>query len=100
MAAIVWTLEAARCLEEIRDYVALDSPIAAHNVVNGIYEKIQFLRSHPRIGQRYEPVENREVRLTTYGHYRIAYSVQSESRIEIIGIFHGSMDIERYLRDK
>lgn len=26
MAEIVWTLEAARCLEEIHEYIAADSP--------------------------------------------------------------------------
>ena len=97
MAEIVWTLEAARCLEDIHDYVSADNPIAAHKVATGIYEKIQLLRSHPRLGQRYEPVVPREVREILYGHYRIAYLVKSEERIEILGIFHGAMDIERYL---
>lgn len=97
MAEIVWTLEAARCLEDIHDYIAADSPTAAHKVVSGIYEKIQLLRTHPRLGQRYEPITDREVRETLYGHYRIAYLVKNEERIEILGIFHGAMDIERYL---
>ena len=66
--------------------------------MTGIYEKIQLLREHPRLGQRYEPIRDHEVREILYGHYRIAYLVKSESRIEILGIFHGAMDIERYLR--
>ena len=98
MAEIVWTLEAARCLEDIHDFIAADSPTAAHQVIVGIYEKIQLLRSHPRAGQRYEPIADREVRSTLYGHYRIAYLLVNEERIEILGIFHGAMDIERYLK--
>ena len=98
MAEIVWTLEAARCLEDIHDYIAADSPAAANKVVSGIYQKIQLLRAHPRLGQRYEPITDREVRETLYGHYRIAYLLSNEVRIEILGIFHGAMDIERYLR--
>jgi plasmid stabilization system protein ParE len=35
VAEIVWTLEAARCLEEIRDYIAADSPMAAQKVATG-----------------------------------------------------------------
>ena len=97
MAQIVWTAEAVRWLEGIRDYIATDNPTAAHKVVAGIYDKIQLLRSHPRLGQRYELTGDREVREVLFGHYRIAYLVKSEEWIEILGIFHSSMDIERYL---
>ncbi len=98
MAKIIWTVEAARWLEDIYEYVASESPSSAHKVVTGIYEKIQLLRTHPRLGQRYHPIGDREVREILYGHYRIAYLVRSEERLEILGIFHSAMDIERYLR--
>ena len=98
MAEIVWTLEAAQWLEDIYEFIASESPTSAHKVVTGIYEKVQLLRTHPRLGQRYEPISDREVREILYGHYRIAYLVKSEKRIEILGIFHGAMDVERYLR--
>lgn len=98
MAQIVWTLEAANSLEDIHDYVAEDNPIAAIGVVNGIYDKIQLLRDHPRIGQRYAPITDREVREIRYGHYRIAYLIKTENRLEILGIFHAAMDINHYLK--
>ncbi len=98
MAEIVWTFEATRWLEAIHDYIAADSPNSAHTVVKGIYEKIQLLRKHPRLGQKYESITDREVREILYGHYRIAYLVKSEKHIEILGIFHGAMDIDRYLK--
>ncbi len=98
MAEIVWTLEASRCLDEIYEYIALQSPVSAHKVVCGIYDKIQVLKQHVRIGQRYERIVDREVREILYGHYRIAYLVANEQRIEILGIFHSAMEIERYLR--
>ena len=98
MAAIVWTREAVGWLEEIHDYIAADRPAAAHGVVAGIYDKVQLLRDHPRLGQRYEPILDREVRVILYGHYRIAYLVKSADRIEILGVFHAAMEIERYLK--
>ncbi len=97
MAQIVWTEESLRWLEGIHDYIAADSPSSAHRVVTGIYDKVQLLRAHPRLGQRYALITDREVREILYGHYRIAYLVKSEQQIEILGIFHGAMDIERYL---
>ena len=98
MAEIVWTQEAVRWLEEIHDYIAMDRPYAAHDVVTGIYNKVQLLRHQPRLGQRYAPICDREVRELLYGHYRIAYLLKSEDRVEVLGIFHAAMDIERYLK--
>lgn len=97
MAEITWTAEAVHWLEQIHEHIASDSPSSAHKVVTGIYQKIQLLRHHIRLGQRYEPITEQEVREILYGHYRIAYLVSSEDRVEIIGIFHAAMDIERYL---
>jgi toxin ParE1/3/4 len=98
VAEIVWTLEATRCLQEIFDYISADSPSAADRVVSGIYDKIQLLRTHPRLGQRFESVADCEVRDVLYGHYRIAYLIRQEERIEILGVFHAAMDIDRHLR--
>ncbi|MGO9110128.1 MAG: type II toxin-antitoxin system RelE/ParE family toxin [Thermoguttaceae bacterium] len=97
MAEIVWTMEAAHWLESIHGHIAKENPSAADKVVSGIYEKIQLLRKHPRLGQRYEPIADREVREVLYGHYRITYLVKSDQHVEILGIFHGAMEIERYL---
>jgi len=97
VAEIIWTIEAANCLEQIHGYISRDNSVAAQKVVSGLYDKIQMLRAHPRIGQRYESVMDREVPEVLYGHYRIAYLIAGEDRIEVLGIFHGAMEIERYL---
>jgi toxin ParE1/3/4 len=31
-----------------------------------------------------------------YGHYRIAYMVRNLDQIDILGVFHGAMDIDQY----
>jgi toxin ParE1/3/4 len=98
VAEITWTREAADCLKNIHDYIARDNAEAAHKVVTGIYDKIQMLTRQPRIGQRYETIADREVREILYGHYRIAYLLRTETHVELLGIFHGAMEIERYLK--
>lgn len=97
MAEIIWTREALRWLEDIHAYIQRDRPYAADGVIGGIYEKVQLLRHHSRIGFRYENIPDREVRIILYGHYQIAYLIVSDQRIEILGIFHAAMEIERYL---
>ena len=95
MAKLVWTEESERWLKDIYDYIAADNPTAAGDVVTAIYERAQTLLEHPESGYRYEH-ETEDVRILLYTHYRIAYQIRSES-IVILGVFHGSLDIDRYL---
>lgn len=97
MAAIRWTTEAARWLRKIRNHIAEDSPAAADRTVDGIYAKVQLLSRFPRLGYRYEPIQDREVRVILYGHYRIAYVIRANGAISILGVFHASMQIADYL---
>lgn len=97
MVEIKWTREAQVWLRDIYDYIAVDNRDAAWRTVDGIFQKAQSLKRHPKMGYRYEAEESREVRILLYGHYRIAYLVKSETTIEIIGVFHNALNIERYL---
>ncbi len=97
MAEIRWTEEAHRWLRDIHDYIAADNSDAARKVVSGIYEKAQVLRHFPQVGHKYRIEAEGEVRILFYGHYRIAYLLKPSSNIDILGVFHGALDIARYL---
>ncbi len=94
MAKLVWTEEALRWLEDIFEYIAQDNPDAAARTVQEIYDRAQALVLNPEMGERYARSE-RHVRILLYEHYRIAYLVKPE-RVEVLGIFHGALDITRY----
>ncbi len=99
MAEVRWTEEAAEWLENIYDYICENDRDAAGRVVDGIYRKAQLLVDFPQIGYLYSSVKNGEVRILLYGHYRIAYLLHSNGRyIDILGIFHGSLNIKRFLK--
>ena len=95
MAAVAWTDEARQWLEDIFEYIAADNPQAAARTVQGIYERAQVLAKFPEIGHRYQ-ASARNVRVLLYGHYRIAYLVKDDGNIDVLGVFHGSLDISRY----
>lgn len=95
MAEITWTDEAQRWLEDIFEHIAADNPSAAARTVQGIYERAQDLATFPESGYRYW-ASSRHVRILLYGHYRIAYLVKEDGDIDILGVFHGSLDITRY----
>ena len=95
MAEITWTAEAQRWLNDIFEYIAADNPRAAAETVTGIYEHAQVLAKFPEIGHRYS-ASSRHVRILLYGHYRIAYLIKDNGNIDVLGVFHGSLDISRY----
>ena len=96
MAEINWTRESEIWLKDIYSYIAADDPDAAARLVTQIYEKAQLLTSHPRLGHRYEPEQSREVRILLFEHYRITYLIKPDGNIDIIGVFHGALDIDRF----
>ena len=71
MAEIRWTYEAELWLKEIYDYIALDNPRAAKEVVERIYSTTQILKDHPEMGYTYQAPGMERVRIILYGHYRI-----------------------------
>lgn len=97
MAEIKWTAEAEAWLKDIYDYIAQDNPSAAAIVLEGIYKKAQLLKNYPEIGYRYRSEPEGEVRILLYGHYRIAYLLAGKGPIDILGVFHGGLEIDRYL---
>ncbi len=97
MAEINWAAEAERWLKDIHDYIAKDNPAAAIRVINDIYAKVQLLHEFPELGYRYDRYPRRDIRIILYGHYRIAYLIKSDENIDVLGVFHGSLDIDYYL---
>ena len=95
MAQIVWTDEARRWLQGIYDYIAENNEESAYRTVVAIHERAEILLRFPEIGYRYREVPG--IRVLLYGHYRIAYLASRAGNIEVLGVFHGALDLARYL---
>ncbi len=97
MANIIWTREAESWLYEIHEFIAQDSEKNADEVIRTIYEKVQLLRNNPLIGYHYKTTQEGEIRIILFVHYRIVYLTANGNLIYILGVFHGAMEIDRYL---
>jgi len=95
MAELRWTAEAQQWLEDIFEYIAQDNPHAAARTVQAIYERVQDLIAFPQLGHRYA-ASSRHVRILLHEQYRIAYLLKDDGNIDILGVFHGALDIGRY----
>ena len=95
MAQIAWTQEAESWLSDIYGYIAGDNPVAAAETIQGIYDRAQILTDFPESGYRYW-VSKRHVRILLYGHFRITYLAKVDGNVDILGVFHGALDISKY----
>lgn len=96
MAEISWTDEAQRWLTDIFEYIAADNPQAAARTVQGIFDRAQELKRFPEIGLATPSHRASSAYCLLYGHYRIAYLIKDDGNVDILGVFHGSLDIAKY----
>ncbi len=97
MAEIIWTVEAERWLKDICDYIAQDNPEAAATVIEGMYQRAQIYAAFPEIGHKYRSEPEGDIRILLYGHYRITYLIREKNIVEILGVFHSALDLDRYI---
>jgi plasmid stabilization system protein ParE len=98
LARLTWTREAEVWLHEIHEFIGRDKPETALGTVQSIYQRAQVLKVFPESGYRYQSIANRHIRILLHGHYRIAYLVKDSGDIDILGVFHGALDISRFLQ--
>ena len=98
MVKIFWTDESIRWLKEIHNFIAEDNEKIAKKVISEIIEKTEKLTTFPLMGQKLNDWPNENIRMLLYGHYRIVYLVISDIRIDILGIYHGALDLKKHLK--
>ena len=88
---IIWSRRARRDMKAIHVYIAADNAAAADRVCEAIYNRVDLLRSAPRLAQRYECDALFEVRQTVSGKYRIFFAINdAQLRIEVLTVWHGA----------
>ena len=81
----VWSPLAIERVQEIADYIALDSPRAAASWIDAIFEKVGILKSSPAIGRTVTEISRPDIRELIFGNYRIVYQL-SEKQIAILTV--------------
>src|SRR6185295_15200956 len=57
MAEVIWAEPALNDLDAIADHIALDNPEAARRLVQKIFEHVDHLKKHPRLGSKPEEIK-------------------------------------------
>ncbi|HOF00067.1 MAG TPA: type II toxin-antitoxin system RelE/ParE family toxin [Spirochaetota bacterium] len=98
MVRIFWTDESKKWLREIYEYISLDNEKIAKKVISEIVKKTEILKTFSEIGHKLQDFPNRNIRMLLYGNYRIVYLIKLNSDIDILGVYHGALDLKKHLK--
>lgn len=85
--ALKWTSKALSDLVRLYEFLAPVNKSAAARTVQALTAAPSGLLTNPRIGERLDEFEPREVRRILVGHYEMRYEIQ-ESTIYVLRLWH------------
>jgi toxin ParE1/3/4 len=88
MAEIIWTEPALADLDRIADYIALDNPTAARNLVVRVFAHIEQLADHPESGSKPTELRSLNCRQIVEPPCRIFYRQDSDA-VYIVHVMRG-----------
>ena len=95
MVEVIWTEPALNDLEAIADYIALDNPAAASDLVRQIFKHVDQLVNHPDSGSKPRELRGRRYRQIVEPPVRVMYRYD-DNIVYILYVMRG----ERRLRRK
>ena len=82
-----WFSKALSDLARLYDFLTLINKQAAARIVQSLTAAPTRLKEYPRIGEKLEEFDPREVRRILVNHYEIRYEIR-ESKIYVLRIWH------------
>lgn len=82
---IVWSPLAVERLENIYEFISEKDTVAAKNLINRIFERVESLNRFPERGRKVPETKRNEIREIFESEYRIIYKVETK-RVVILTI--------------
>ena len=95
MVQIKWLSQSIFDLEEIKNYIAYNSPLYAKITVQKLRKRTQILKKNIRSGRVVPEYEQETVRELIEGNFRIIYYVATEKEAWILTVVHGARDLTK-----
>ena len=99
MVEVVWTEPALSDLDAIADYIALDKPAAARELVQRVFAHVEQLITHPDSGSRPPELRDSRYRQIIEAPCRIFYR-RDGSTIYILYVMRGERALKKAALDK
>jgi toxin ParE1/3/4 len=96
MVKVKWNEDALDDIDEIAEYIAMDSFTYAKIQVEKFFDRVHHLKNNPLLGVIVPELNDKHVRQLVEGNYRIIYEIISNSEIEILCVIHGSRLLQKH----
>ena len=78
MAEVIWTEPALSDLDAIADYIALDKPEVARQLVRRVFQHVEQLSNHPKSGSRPPELKRWRYRQIVEPPCRVFYRIDGD----------------------
>ncbi|WP_082926075.1 type II toxin-antitoxin system RelE/ParE family toxin [Halomonas sp. G11] len=96
MAEVVWTEPALQELDAIAEYIALDNPTAASELVQEVFDKTERLENFPQSGRVPPELPNSVYREVVVTPCRIFYR-DDEKRVLVLYVMREERQLRAYM---
>ena len=94
MAELIWTEPALSDLDTIADYIALDNPEAASDLVRRVFRHVEQLAKYPESGSRPQELRTSRYRQIVEPPCRVFYRYDGK-RAFVLYVMRGEMRLRR-----
>ncbi|ALM70822.1 type II toxin-antitoxin system RelE/ParE family toxin [Vibrio harveyi] len=99
MAEIIWTEPALSDLNDIAEYIALENIVAAKQLVQTIFSKVERLQTFPESGRIPLELEHLSYREVVVNPCRVFYK-QDGDKVFILFVMRAERDLRKFLLSK
>lgn len=92
MARLIWTEPALTDLEVIAEYISLDNPDAAHNLVTKVFSAAERLKKFPKAGSHPPEIKHLPYRQFVVSPCRVFYRLTGKD-IFIVFVMRGEQGL-------
>jgi addiction module RelE/StbE family toxin len=96
MAELIWTEPALHDLDAIVDYIALDNPQAARQLVQRVFKHVEQLSKHPKSGSIPKELRGLKYRQIVEPPCRVFYRM-AQNRVVVLHVMRGEIHLPRRL---
>jgi plasmid stabilization system protein ParE len=99
MSAYVLSPAALQDLQDIWDFISMDSASAADKLEDEFFGAFERLARRPRMGHGRTDLTERDVLFWLVGSYLIVYR-QNSTALQIVAVLHGARDLAEVIRKR
>ena len=99
MAQVTWTEPALNDLNELAEYIALSNVVAAKELVQEVFDKVDRLEQHPKSGRVPPELKSLNYREVIVNPCRVFYKIEKQ-KIYILFIMRQERDLKKFLINK